>query len=1673
MSDSPLSFGSSSSFRNNLLTKNLEPYNVPGVYTPPSGQIVKETILTVSSVVDSPDNLIADSPFGDLLYPLNEYGPDGGFNTNITFNGPPLPVNSNQGEYNPNDTVLDLVNEFFIDAAYIENKYGPQGGFEDMVIITDIQNKGKIYQPYWNPPSFVPSIYTAYNILLNADPVGSDGLLSQDSYIAKLSAGSLNFALRKRIDAETYQNTAGVVTVNFISNPYEASSIGTGQQPFVFRDYRITVPEDSTPNQFDLTTRLQNTYYPTSLIPGDYFTETKPNFLSQQTTLALGALNQLTGGFLGPILNKSINSSEIFLANTGKGQVSFLFKNIDYNRYQPQYEQQFSRLANSSNQQVINSVNPDNDTLTGGYYVGSRSSEPSFIPSPPNQLPVDQFGRQIETLVYGPSELATLYEGNQFFLRFGLVARPIIDGGGVEGRLVWTSPLYRFNAGFKATPGGGTGSLDNEFNLISSQYFLSESTNITFKEGSILDDTQRLIDSADKVIGVTRLRHVGNAINQVSKVFNDGYKELTKGSQVLKYTDFTTGAERGTEYCRVFAKDTPYYTYNDLQKVDGITQSGRRFNNSVLDRTFNLNIAPMKGKGSTNIIPADSMGKNGGVKKYMFSIENLAWLNSGKVGSTYDDLPLCEKGPNGGRIMWFPPYDLKFDDKSSAQWSPNSFLGRPEPIYTYKNTDRSGSLSWTMIVDHPSVLNVLVNNHLKSTNRERINSILDSFFAGCVKYDIYELAAKYNQIPTRDLFYYQEILSNPRLTPEELTGVQKAIQTSNSGGQVQSSVADPSNSDSKGDTPDTSGTDFENKFNDLAFYFDNDEPNPNSNSTTTSVSYDETYSSYSSNFGSKYQNTANSTFPSNSNYCQKNTSYCNDQRNVSDFWNNIIVSNYDRLNNSTDGLVASMNKLIKEKNATIALNLTGAASALANPNYNTNLSSRRIESVRNYILKGLEKGFAEKVTINGVPLGETAGTGPSIEQIVIPKSIGLGNGFSVNCSAEVVDGNTGKQTQNSGIYSVNAMACRRVKISSTITIPPTETANKTDSEVVTQQTEPVKTIDSTTQVPKPVQTVTIEQKLKEGISKKILRQLLSECDYFEMIQQDVPMVYDSIREKIKYFNPAFHSMTPEGLNSRLTFLNQCVRPGETIPTIDSNGKSVYNDARNTSFGTPPVLILRIGDYFHTKIIPDSVSFTYEPLLDLNPEGIGVQPMIAKVQMGFKIIGGMGLKEPVEQLQNALSFNYYANTEIYDERAVPTEDVSKLDKQLVEKILAQQPTPKVQNQTQNGFGNTIGVIKTINRVEGGENGEISYGEFMDKFRGDTTNYFQTVTNQLESINSQSNYGVLQMINQNRDYKEGKLYTNGTEISTKIYGKPIISTNTNTNVFTDLINQAKSDVTNETNPILAELFSDPKKTTSTERSVIKTNMIKYLDGLNLTFSNKIQTIITDLTSVESEYTMSIRKIEIINGGTDGFTMSTDGKKLDTGVPLVYSITSGQSVYDELQSDVRKVYESLNNFDDLLITKKIITNTYSGVGNFVPISNNLEDTIPNKTFFMVVSRTLSDSNQLENFKRTIISPEISKNTKLVKNFNNIVDKLIKTYDKELNEEDKLFFNFKRSQEYTKFVNGADEIMYTLGKVRIMNYTTLPQGNMDLKKDKLKELYSTLNNGEKSTYLGKVKFD
>jgi hypothetical protein len=143
----------------------------------------------------------------------------------------------------------------------------------------------------------------------------------------------------ERINLEIYQNTVGAVNLASLQDPFEASLLITGQQPLVYRNWRITVPESPVIAAIDFATRLAGAYWPVSPIPGDYFDEnTFLGIQTQQTSLALNVLNNITGGFLGPILNITRNPSEIFLANTGNGQRSALFNNIDYNRYRPAYD---------------------------------------------------------------------------------------------------------------------------------------------------------------------------------------------------------------------------------------------------------------------------------------------------------------------------------------------------------------------------------------------------------------------------------------------------------------------------------------------------------------------------------------------------------------------------------------------------------------------------------------------------------------------------------------------------------------------------------------------------------------------------------------------------------------------------------------------------------------------------------------------------------------------------------------------------------------------------------------------------------------------------------------------------------------------------------------------------------------------------------------------------------------------------------------------------------------------------------------------------------------------------------------------------------------------------------------------------------------------------------------
>ncbi len=157
----------------------------------------------------------------------------------------------------------------------------------------------------------------------------------------------------------------------------------------------------------------------------------------------------------------------------------------------------------------------------------------------------------------------------------------------------------------------------------------------------------------------------------------------------------------------------------------------------------------------------------------------------------------------------------------------------------------------------------------------------------------------------------------------------------------------------------------------------------------------------------------------------------------------------------------------------------------------------------------------------------------------------------------------------------------------------------------------------------------------------------NEGEFFELLKKNDPFLHHLISEKVKYFDPAFHSITPEGFNSRLTFLHQCTRQGSTVENSAFQSGTAYNLA----FGRPPVCVLRLGDFYYTKILINSLNITYEDVQwDLNPEGIGVMPMFANVSIDFTFIGGSDLAGPIARLQNAVSFNYYANTSVYDNRA---------------------------------------------------------------------------------------------------------------------------------------------------------------------------------------------------------------------------------------------------------------------------------------------------------------------------------------------------------------------------------------------------------------------------------------
>jgi len=1613
MPESSLSFNNSSDFRNSLVSRTLPPYNVSGAFSAPLGPQNFEETLSDYSNVNLPN--IGSTNVADEFYTLNKYGPNGGFVNTIGLQQDPIIPATNAGEYNPSETNLDIINEFFIDSAYSKNKYGPIGGFNEMFDVTEFLLANQVHQPYFDPIFFTPSKYDPYLLYTQSNPIGSDGSLSSDSYLMRLSATKLETNFNANVAAEEQRQLFRETNTN-LTSPSALAGSGLGGS----RDYRITIPS-STITFLD---RLRGDFSPGSPLVGPLFIDEDSNrnpstgnqIANVLQNTAAGSFNLLSDGS-----SRFLQPSKRLLEQTGAGQISTLYSLLNKNLYRPSYE--IGGLGNVAIAGVNSILRAVGATVSGGYYIGSDINNPEYITSPVNAVPVNSYGKLTNAIVFGPDEMGNQFEGNGMEeAKFGLNSIASENGGKPDGGFVWTSPRFKEAAGYKVKKGGDLVSQDGDFNQISSSYLFNESTNFGLKQGSILDNTQRLVNSADNLLGKRRLKHAGNAINQVSKVFHDGYKEITKGSKVMSYVDNSTGEEAGIEYCRIFTKDTPYYTFNDLQKSEGITTENRRFSYSVLDKTYNLNIAPIKGIGSTNVTSK-------GAKKYMISIENLAWRTSDRPGFTVE-LPLCERGPNGGRIMWFPPYDVEFSDGSTANFDEIPFLGRPEPIYTYKNTTRTGKLGFKIVVDHPSIMNLLVNKQLEKLGKEKFDNVVKSFIAGCTKYDLYELAAKFNTLPLRELEMYQNLLNDPRLTPEELDQIQNEIPAENTS---------PENANTIGNTPEEEKN-FSLNYEGLGFYFGPE---------TTNFNFEQQVTKYISDV-----NTITALSPVEC-LIQGNTNATYLKSNTESFIKTIVQTNYDSINND---FISGIRSIVSNKNI-VDIKIEGKTIEFAE-SAKTFLSEKLKSEIDNKKLTISASGGLSKITIKNYFDSNQ------------PQN---GQDFNTNQTIVAPLSSTINLTQKEILYSYPNLAVNAAIVSKITIVDDVTSTDPTNQNNVNQSSPD----QVNSQAVKPQPNTDIQDKLKQAIGKKLIRRLLTECDYFELLKESDPMVLETLKDKLKFFNPAFHSMTPEGLNSRLTFLNQCVRPGQTIPVIGSDGRPKYDDALNTTFGAPPVLVIRVGDFYHTKAIPGTLSITYEaPFFDINPEGIGIQPMVVKVSLDLKFIGGHGLARPIESLQNALSFNFYANTEMYDERAEETE-LNYALVELVDKAIA---NATVNNEQTNDGGDTIGSVLTTIKSGDTESGDIDYTKIYTQLADQTRDYINVSTNQYNTIVDQFNYSMLQLVTFERNYSSGNTIINtASKIDTKLYGKP--------NEFEKRINKLsskiKEDIDNETNSLIS-CFKEILSLSGQENIIrdTKRKLKAYVESVEKEIIRDLAQPINTITDNEQNLIKTFNKLNVVTtkklGNVQTLT-GIDGKILSDGNVKIYNLTGDITVFEKMIDDYLTVAKKLNDYaiekSDLKIIPLPNEKFYDNENCFEITDYSLSelDKDEDKRLYTLLSQTFTNKDKYELlFIEFVSTPEIEAisgaKADLTKKYDALRVNFEEAYgrDKEKMTQDSND-NILKELKTFKFEDNVN---------RRLKYETQPlDSNDSLSKDKktqITQIYGQTNwDNKKNTFDGKVKLN
>lgn len=697
-------------------------------------------------------------------------------------------------------------------------------------------------------------------------------------------------------------------------------------------------------------------------------------------------------------------------------------------------------------------------------------------------------------------------------------------------------------------------------------------------------DTSRLLKKTNELFKNAKINTLINRYHTDTKDINselmtafDPNFGLSRGRNLVKKEyEFRQAGDNSTgydnPYCRVW---TAHHQYSKLKDRMRPFVDNRGFNIPISDTQSNYGTlrpnngarrlndnSVLKSDGFLRITPEhNGSGKFNEVQQYMFSIENLAWKDTNSV------LSKEQIGPNKGRIMWFPPYNLKFSENVGVNWNANSFIGRGEEIYTYTNTVRNGTLDFTVLIDHPSILNKWRGTSSEIENKEEAERDLLRYFIGCGNLND-------SLIPNNETSN-NATKDGMSTTPEPTEQVRKIAYV----------ILFPHN---------YTGHDWVNnseRYNSLI-----DELTLYNNGGSSQI-VDEKYTSHTSQDINQYN--GNNVYDT-------------------DFVNTVRQYLFNKDENIEIKFIDDLCKIEQEIQGNVffgvsgiteevdLIKLTGVANNYEDGKNGYEICKRRINTILT-ILTNSSPYFKDNINV----------IQRDVETLIQDISI------------------VGDEVDISNID----LALSRAAI---LTINIKWNGGSLTTQNIVEQVEEI-----------------VEDEVMEASTTSVIDDSYTydnEYLYFSELKGD-SLIYKKIVDKVKYFDPAFHSMTPEGFNARLTFLHQCTRQGPTNAVnsgnVDSGSTDYLKFAGNLAFGRAPYCVLRIGDFFNTKICIDSLNITYDNngiQWDLNPDGIGVQPMFANVSISFKFIGGQDISGPIARLQNAVTSNFYANASIYSQHA---------------------------------------------------------------------------------------------------------------------------------------------------------------------------------------------------------------------------------------------------------------------------------------------------------------------------------------------------------------------------------------------------------------------------------------